>query len=29
MVAVGDEGRDGQAIDGFGLLCSTPTLVVQ
>jgi hypothetical protein len=29
MVAVGDEGRDGQAIDSFGLLCSTPTLVVQ
>ena len=29
LVAVGDEGREGGAIEAFGLLCSRPTLVVQ
>jgi hypothetical protein len=29
LVAVGDEGREGAAIEAFGLLCSKPTLVVQ
>jgi len=26
---VGDEGRQGAAIEAFGLLCARPTLVVQ
>jgi len=29
LVGVGDEGREGAAIEAFGLLCAKPTLVVQ
>jgi hypothetical protein len=29
QVAVGDAGRAGQFVDAFGLLCATPSLVVQ
>jgi hypothetical protein len=29
LVGVGDEGREGAAIEAFGLLCARPTLVVQ
>jgi hypothetical protein len=29
QIAVGDEGREGTAIEAFGLLCARPTLVVQ
>jgi hypothetical protein len=29
QIAVGDQGRAGAAIDAFGLLCATPTLVIQ
>jgi len=29
QIGVGDEGREGTAIEAFGLLCAIPTLVVQ
>jgi hypothetical protein len=29
QIAVGDQGRAGAAIDAFGLLCATPSLVIQ